>query len=235
MTIFAGLFPFLHKKIDRQTQKKFTMSAALASGIFLGAGLIHMLSDASRYFVEAGYHYPYAFLLTGLTFLFLLFLEHISLDLRKHQDDNTIISLIALVMLSFHALMAGTALGISHNLSTTLLVLFAIIAHKWAESFAMANQLCETSLSHRAQIAYFSLFTLMTPTGILIGDTLTASLASHDAMEAIFQSLAAGTFIYIGTLHGLNRIVMADRCCSLKEFSWGAIGFGLMAAVAVWF
>jgi solute carrier family 39 (zinc transporter), member 1/2/3 len=235
ITLFAGLLPFCHKKIKQQTQKKFTMSAALASGIFLGAGLIHMLSDAAYYFSKAGYHYPFAFLLTGLTFLFLLFLEHISLDLRKHQDDTSIVTLIALIMLSFHSILAGTALGVSHSYSATLLVLFAIVAHKWAESFAMASQICDTHLNHKTQIIYFTLFALMTPMGILIGDTLIHQLTfSHEPLEAIFQSLAAGTFIYIGTLHGLNRIIMADRCCSIKEFGWSAFGFALMAIVAIW-
>jgi len=236
ITLLSGLLPFRHKKLTQQTQKKFTMSAALASGIFLGAGLIHMLSEASEYFADAGYHYPFAALLTGLTFLFLLFLEHISLDFRKHthQDDTSIVTFIALIMLSFHSLLAGTALGISHQYSATLLVLFAIAAHKWAESFAMATQICHTPLSHKKQIAYFGLFASMTPIGILIGDILTSQLSSHNLLEAIFQSLAAGTFIYIGTLHGLNRIVMAERCCSLKEFGWSATGFGLMAVIAIW-
>ena len=47
---------------------EFIIGEALASGVFLGAGLLHMLNDAAREFNELGYQYPLAYLLCGIVF-----------------------------------------------------------------------------------------------------------------------------------------------------------------------
>jgi hypothetical protein len=38
----------------------------------------------------------------------------------------------------------------------------------------------------------------------------------------------------LGTLHGLERCVMVERCCNLRDFSFVIIGFLLMASVAMY-
>ena len=45
---------------------------------------------------------------------------------------------------------------------------------------------------------------------------------------------SAGTFLYLGTLHGLSRAVMVQQCCNLKQYTFVIIGFSLMAIVAIW-
>ena len=83
----AGWLPF-RKKIQALDKFDFPRGEALACGIFLGAALIHMLSDANNSFTRLGVHYPLAFLLCGLSFLLLLLLEHLSSEISEHEGKN---------------------------------------------------------------------------------------------------------------------------------------------------
>ena len=77
------------------------------------------------------------------------------------------------------------------------------------------------------------LFAIMTPIGVLFG-LFIQHVTQNSYSLAVFNALAAGTFLYIGTLHGLSRAVMVQRCCNLREFMLVIVGFALMATVALW-
>ena len=234
ITLLAGAYPFI-KKWRTQSEYDFPMASALAAGVFLGAGLIHMLGDASSDFSQLGYHYPLAPLLTGVTFLVLLWLEHLGRELYEHQGENSIgFAVLALVMLSIHSFLAGTALGLSQSISVLSVILLAILAHKWAASFSLAIQINQSTLNLSPGLLLFLIFACMTPLGILTGSSIEHRLQNAPLLQPVFSALAAGTFIYLGTLHGLNRAVMIKRCCNLKHFSFVIIGFAIMAVVALW-
>ena len=74
----------------------------------------------------------------------------------------------------------------------------------------------------------------MTPLGIVLGDLVNQATDSYHLLTPIFSALAAGTFLYIGTLHGLRRATMIERCCNMREFSFMILGFAIMAVVAIW-
>ena len=137
-------------------------------------------------------------------------------------------------MLSFHSFLAGAALGISGSLSVFIVILLAIIAHKWAASFSLAVHINKSQLPFNIAVLLFLVFALMTPLGILMGDLIQNTLHSYQLIEPVFSSLAAGTFLYLGTLHGLERAVMVKKCCDLKHFRYVMLGFAIMALVAVW-
>jgi zinc transporter 1/2/3 len=234
MTLTAGGYPFF-KRIKTNQNHDFPVGEALACGVFLGAGLLHMLSDSASEFSELGFHYPIAFLLSAIMFLFLLWLEHLSRDFYAHQGSQSpAFALLAVLMLSIHALLAGAALGLSSNLTIFFVILFAILAHKWAESFALAVQINKSDLKIKSGVIYFAIFSTMTPLGIFLGSSVQASMGSFPLLSPIFTALASGTFLYLGTLHGLAKAVMIKECCNLKHFTFVIIGFSIMAVVAVW-
>jgi len=186
LTIVAAIIPF-RKRFTSQIATEFPIGEALAAGVFLGAGLIHLLGEsASNMAVPVAAHgdhlhgeahpYPWPFVICGLSFLFLLFLEHVGTEIRHKNHANphkqAIITLLTIAILCLHSLFAGAALGIVQNFSSVLILFFAILAHKWAESFALAVQINKSSLGVRARIGYFVLFTLMTPLGIFIGENI---------------------------------------------------------------
>ena len=234
ITLLAGAYPFI-KKWRTQSGHDFPIGSSLAAGVFLGAGLIHMLGDASSDFSHLGYDYPFALFLAGVTFLVLLWLEHLGRELYEHQGESSAgFAVLALVMLSIHSFLAGTALGLSQSVSVLSVILLAILAHKWAASFSLAIQINKSRLTMSSGLLLFLVFACMTPLGILMGNGIEHHLQHIPLLEPIFSALAAGTFIYLGTLHGLNRAIMVRRCCNLKHFSFVIIGFAIMAVVALW-
>ncbi len=239
VAIIGGLWPFI-KKINHLTSEEITefdfpVGESVASGIFLGAGLLHMLPDAVKDFSKAGYDYPFAFLIAGASFLLLLLLEHISVSLKHHSAQLfSSIALLTVTMLSIHSFLEGAAVGLAASFATTIIIFIAIIAHKGAASFALSINLNRSHIGLTYRIIAFSIFVLMTPLGIFSGDWILATTQHGTLLTPIFSSLAAGTFLYIGTLHGLERTSLIRHCCNMKEFFFMFTGFIIMAIVAVW-
>lgn len=234
MTILAGSYPFI-KRLKTQHAHDFLSGESLAAGIFLGAGLMHMLGDASEAFYHMHYNYPFAFALAGITFLLLLWLEHLGREIyHKKGGNSSAFAIIATIMLSLHSFLLGTALGLSDSLSVALVILLAILAHKGAASFALAVQINKSPLSFKAGISLFIFFAIMVPLGIVCGASATHMLSGYPLLVPIFSSLASGTLLYLGTLHGLEQAILVKECCDLRRFSFVVIGFVIMAIVAIW-
>jgi zinc transporter 1/2/3 len=233
VTLISGAYPFL-RHLKSEHGHDFPIGESLAAGVFLGAGLIHMLGDASADFYDLHFDYPLAFLLAGGTFLFFLLLEHIAREIYHQQGSSNAFAILAVFMLSIHSFLAGSALGVANSLSMTVIILLAILAHKWAASFALAVQINKSKFSLGNRLFLFLIFAAMVPLGILCGTAASHSLEQYPLAEPIFASLAAGTFLYLGTLHGLDRAIMIKQCCNLKGFSFVIIGFVIMAVVAIW-
>ena len=236
LTVFAGIYPF--RKHLSATDKPFDFRSgeSLACGVFLGAGLLHMLGESAEMFHDEGFKYPLAFLLCGGSFLIFLWLEHLGKELYQQQGKHkTYFALIAVIMMSIHSVLSGSALGLSDDISVTAILFFAIISHKLAESFAIAVQLVKSGMSYRSSLIYFILYSIMTPLGIFIGSMIIGhNAAPHSLLVPVFTALAAGTFLYLGTLHGLEKCVLVKQCCSLKYFSFVILGFVIMAIMAIY-
>ncbi len=233
ITILSGWYPLrLCGKMEKV--QTFPIAEAIASGVFLGASMMHMLHEAVIYLLEHHIYYPWPFLLAGTTFLLLLWFEHLGQEFYCHQDIYAApFAVLAVVMLSMHALFAGAAIGVSSNWSLVLVIALAVFMHKWIASFALAVEIRRSMLTSSIGIVCFGIFAMMTPLGIFLGSLITSHIENHIWLMPVFSSLAAGTFLYLGTLHGLKRAVMVEYCCNLKHFSFVIVGFALMAIVAV--
>ncbi|WP_242645202.1 ZIP family metal transporter [Candidatus Ichthyocystis hellenicum] len=238
VTILSGAYPFIVRRRDIcgcPRSFDFSMAESLAVGVFLGSGLMHMLSDSSRRFYELNYSYPIPFFMASSVFLLLLFLEHVGREIYEQEGSSSrSLAILAVSMLSFHSLLAGSALGLSRSSSVMWLVFLAITAHKWAASFALSVQINKTSLTLRSRIFLFAIFSIMAPLGIIFGSTVQHFTSPYPLMAPTFSSLAAGTFIYMGTLHGLEQGILVKSCCDLKNFSFVIVGFLIMSVVALW-
>lgn len=232
--VLAGWYPF-KKRIRDDAHSDFPIGETLATGVFLGAGLLHMLPESQAMFTQLGYEYPFAYIITGVIFLLFLWFEHLGKELYHHHDrKHPAFALVAWFMLSIHSLVLGAALGFSKEIPLMVMLFLAIITHKWAESFAIAMQLSKSSLSNKQAIIFFLLFAAMTPLGITIGYYFGHGVETNSLIDPILIATSAGTFLYLGTLHGLERCVMVERCCNLRDFSFVIIGFLLMASVAAY-
>lgn len=232
--LIAGWYPF-KKRLYDEKHIDLPIGETLATGVFLGAALLHMLPESHTLFKSMGYHYPFAFIITGAVFLLFLWFEHLGKELyHHHTSEHPAFAILAWIMLSIHSIMLGAALGLAHHNSIIIMLFLAIITHKWAESFAIAIQLNKSSMSTNKNLIFFLLFSLMTPLGIYLGWYFGHGIGSNSLFDPMLMAASAGTFLYLGTLHGLERCVMVERCCNLRDFSFVIIGFLLMASVAAY-
>lgn len=232
--LLAGWLPF-KKRLQQDHHHDFPVGETLATGVFLGAGLLHMLPEANSLFQEMGYDYPFAYVITGAVFLLFLWFEHLGKELyQQHDATHPAFAILAWGMLSVHSIMLGTALGLNHSNSLIIMLFLAIVVHKWAESFAIAIQLNKSTLQTMASFGFFISFALMTPLGIFLGWYFGRGVETNSVFDPILIAASAGTFLYLGTLHGLERCVLVERCCNLADFSFVIIGFVLMGAVAAY-
>ena len=232
--LLAGWYPF-KKRLRDGEHVDFPLGETLATGVFLGAALLHMLPESNSLFSNLGYRYPLASLITGIVFLLFLWFEHLGKELYHHQEStHPAFAILAWIMLSVHSLVVGTALGFSNEYPIMIMLYLAIITHKWAESFAIAIQLNKSSLKPIKSFILFNTFMLMTPLGIYLGWFFGHGAEYQSIFAPILIASSAGTFLYLGTLHGLERCVMVERCCNLRDFSFVIVGFLLMASVAAY-
>lgn len=224
----------LRKKQKISQTEPAQVGDAFASGVFLGTALFHLLPDASRLFNTA-YHYtayPVAEVICAGAFLLMLFLERLSIVAPAIKTRHSIPYILTFI-LCIHALTEGAALGIGVTLSEILMLFIAIIAHKASESFALCIALLRGQLPRMRIIVIVSCFALMTPIGILLGNLLVHS-ANSTLTAAWFNAFAAGTFLYISTLHHVHFHEHAEDAQGLLEFFCLAIGVAAMGLIAIW-
>lgn len=203
---------------------------AFASGVFLGTALFHLLPDAIKEF--AVIQYPLAELFCAAGFLIFLFLE------RLAQLNYFIfkISYIVAIILIIHSFIEGVALGTNTTFATAFIIFIAIIAHKSSESFALAVILNRSHSSLKHIILIIGTFSIMTPLGIILGSILANMLYAETGryLAAGFNAFAAGTFLYMSTLHHINHHHRVQDIESLSEFWFLLTGLTMMAALAWW-
>lgn len=214
---------FVYWRMQKAKQANFdpqhSVGEAFANGIFLGAALFHMLPDASHEFLT---FYPKVGLTIaiGISVASLVVLTTIDgLANRFSKQHVNYTPYLLTLLVSIHALMTGLALGLQDSLGHVLMILIAILVHKGSESFALANKVATSGLNRGRCWSLLSVFVLMTPLGIGLGLLLTeGSFHSQLHLEAIFNAIAAGTFLYIPLAHGLENGVLSLR----REQSWAS-------------
>lgn len=233
-SIIAAIYP-LRLKAHPTHHTFLELADSAASGVFLGAALFHMLPDAIQLFQQAvtSYQYPLAESFCAAGFLILLFMERLSSnDTHAHNGAPLMITLILII----HSLIEGAALGININIAAAAIIFLAIIAHKSSESFALAVILNTSSIAFRRAVVVVLIFSFMTPIGIMLGNSTTLLLNEHTMklMTAGFDAFAAGTFLYMSTLHHINHHHRSHEQEGLLEFVALLAGLLLMAGLAWW-
>ena len=246
----GGALPLLRRDVAR-SDRLLGWGNAFAAGVFLAAGMVHMLPDADRIWSGLGWHYPMAFALAGFAFTFMLLVEHVLLPEQAHEEvhapsgerfariaeqhHDALSAYAVLTALSIHALLAGLALGAEADLARALVISVAIIAHKSAAGFALGVSLLRSDLPNRQSWKLIALFASATPLGVLIGALLGATFEGRvgASLEAGFLSVAAGTFIYVATFDILRDEFPAPggrfpKWCVLT------LGVAAMSALALW-
>jgi zinc transporter 1/2/3 len=234
----AGAGLALYLRGPRGRGLAMSWGSALAGGVFLGAGLIHLLPDAAAG-LAPGHGYPWAFALCGLAFCAILLVEKVLWrpapgpggEAAQAADTPYLLAGV----LGFHSLLAGLALGAESSLAGSLALFAAVAAHKGSAAFSLGVALVRGEVAPRRRLAVLASFCLATPAGILAGAGVARLLAAPAARtgEAVFDSLAAGTFLYIAVLDVIQE-EFAVPGARVSKFLFLAAGLAGMAALAVW-
>ncbi|OGT69293.1 MAG: hypothetical protein A3J38_00645 [Gammaproteobacteria bacterium RIFCSPHIGHO2_12_FULL_45_9] len=236
-SLIAVIYPLKLKRTTTHYGEPLELGEAFASGIFLGVAFFHMLPEARLTFQQffGHSHYPVAELICVSGFIFLLFLERLSLASPFIQPQTAIPYILA-IMLIIHSLIEGTALGINTTFSEALMLFIAIIAHKGSASFALCVTLMRYHFSFRHILFVMTFFSLMTPLGIGLGTGATFFLHSETGqiVAAVFNAFAAGTFFYMSTLHHVQFHKRAHEAQGMLEFFCLLVGLVLMGVIVAW-
>jgi solute carrier family 39 (zinc transporter), member 1/2/3 len=238
VSLITAIYPLSKKKVLQATTGSAELGEGLASGIFLGAAFFHMLPDAMRSFAQLYPEatYPTPALVCISSFTLLLFLERLSLAYTSVRAKQSIPYILALILV-IHALTEGAVLGIGATFSEALLLSIAIIAHKGSEGFALCTHLLRHQLPFKRILWIVVFFSLMTPLGISLGTVANIfTLSAHGVLiEALFNAFAAGTFLYISTLHHLRfHQHLQEGSQGLREFACLLLGLVMMGVMAWW-
>ena len=205
--VVGGTIPLLAAR-HHASRRFFSLGNALAGGIFLGAGFIHLLPDASKA-LEGVTAYPLAPLLASVGVVMLLLIDRVLFETTQAvgaaQGGGTtqpIYPVVLLVVLSIHSIIAGIALGLEAEVAASVIVMLGILFHKGSAAFALMVSVHASGAGKRSLWTVLTIFVLMTPLGIVLGTVGLSLLEGRIAMliEGSFTALAAGTFIYVAIL-----------------------------------
>ncbi len=224
---------------------------ALAAGILLGIGLIHMLAESAEAFDDQGFRYPVAFALAAAAFLALLLLEHVALPDSAHQavharsgeahqaltasEASHHVAPYALIgALSVHSILAGITLGAQPELAGGLALFAGLMTHKTVEGLALGVSLAGAGIARSRALRILAVFALLTPAGIGLGAGLAGILDGPGSrlFGAASLALAGGTFLYIASLD-LMRDEYLRPGSAWHKWAWTAAGVLLTALLAL--
>jgi zinc transporter 1/2/3 len=249
--LVCGAWPLRRSRESHaRSPRLFEWGNAFAAGIFLGAGFVHMLPDATAAWQQLGWTYPIGTLLAAAAIVLMLLFEHVLPPEDAHHalhapsaarfpssGENAGSARAAyaiLTALSIHSVLEGLALGAQRDLRSALVIFAAILAHKSMEGFALGVSLARIAMPRRRAAVLLGLFAAATPFGIIAGTTAGALEGPvRLACEATFLSLAAGTFAYVATLDIL-REEFHEPDGRFAKWLWVTAGAGVMALLALW-
>ncbi len=239
ITLVAG-FASLH--FIRRYQRFLQIGDSFADGIFLGAAAFHLFPNAihgldQRFNLLSAF--GLALFFTACGFFLLFFLER--LVIHREAEPRVAYTASAWMLtgiLSVHAFITGVALGISHAITSVSVIFFAILAHKGFESFALIIGLHRGwQKKYKVKTVLF-FFALVTPLGIAVASTIETyfQVQTSDFITALFSSFAAGTFLYIGTLHATHNHFHPTMDTINRYYKYCAtiIGIVLMGIIGIW-
>jgi zinc transporter ZupT len=212
---------------------------SLSRGIFFGIALLHFLPEAYTDLAPTlGTKTLYIISALGLaSFLFMLICEkgitHL-IYVREKKSHHWFAYWILIVLL-LHALIEGCALGLSPNYAHFLTLALAILMHKGSEGFALGTVLGRYDFKASSQKQLLIVLALASPIGIILASNL-SFIVQHqhfELFEGYFNSLAAGTFLYIAICHSSTGCNHPGHASSYKRWLYYGLGVGLILLVSL--
>ena len=138
--------------------------------------------------------------------------------------------LLIFMSLSIHSFMAGIGVGSASGCAWD--AFFAILMHKSLVAFSMGVDLTNRNVSTEFYVVILSLFSIMTPIGLLFGWFLTSMFTNGEdsVFSGICAALSGGTFLYISVMEIIPHEFKRQENVGRKLISL-SIGFALVALI----
>jgi len=140
-------------------------------------------------------------------------------------------SMMLQLALSFHSVFEGMAIGLQTNMSSFLVLLTAVCAHKFIMAFCLGLTLAKAKMSNWLFLTLVGIFSVASPFGMVIGMIISGV---NSMTSAVLQALAGGTFLYVTFFEVLPQEFNHSQDTPSKRLLKCLsvlIGFGLMAIV----
>ena len=124
------------------------------------------------------------------------------------------------VAISFHAIFEGIAFGLLNEIETAWQLGIGIMLHEVTAAIALGTSLSKSGFTLKQMAILLSLFTLLTPTGIIIG--MAINNAANALVDVVFMAISIGTFLYVAC----GEVIV-------NEFQNGKNLWGKLIAMAV--
>ena len=154
---------------------------------------------------------------------------------RTKKAENSVRGLLTVLALSFHAIFEGLAVGLEPSLSSVVYLAAAIATHKLVIAFCVGMELYVAGTSSKTILGYLSVFSMVTPLGIVVG--LALGHFKNDSenlgpVPTILQGMAAGTLLYVVFFEVLAR-ERANEKSGLLQLAAILVGFMLMLGLQI--
>lgn len=149
---------------------------------------------------------------------------------RTQRAENSIRGLLTVLALSFHAIFEGLAVGLEPSLNSVVYLAAAIATHKLVIAFCVGMELYVAGTSSKTILGYLSVFSMVTPLGIVAGMALGHFKNDSENLgpvPTILQGMAAGTLLYVVFFEVLAR-ERANEKSGLLQLAAILVGFMLM-------
>ncbi|MEM7145392.1 MAG: ZIP family metal transporter [Verrucomicrobiota bacterium] len=240
----AGGWGPLARRSGDAKNVSFPNGESFTAGVFLALSLLIMLPSANQVFAQflPDQPFPWSALVAVTAFLVMLGIDHAAAHARARSqpdaDPNAegpapgTIPVIMTLLIMIPSFLLGAAISLSER-ETAVFILIAILAHKSSAGFGLALSMTRSTLSRAQAILLYTLFAAATPAGIIAGTEILQFFdpATLLPVKGIALALASGVFLYMATVHDLERAPLICHCKSIRRFSIMISGLILTAGV----
>uniref|UniRef100_A0A0N5AUW7 Zinc/iron permease n=1 Tax=Syphacia muris TaxID=451379 RepID=A0A0N5AUW7_9BILA len=155
---------------------------------------------------------------------------------RKNKEGSVFRAMVLVIVMSFHSILEGFALGVQTNYSDAISLFISLILHKGIESFSVGLQIARAGTDRKhLVITTIFIYALMTPIGSIAAVSiwnLNFNNVVKGGVIVVLECLAIGTFIY-ATFLEIIAVERANEHSNFWQMVVAGIGLTLIALFQV--
>jgi ZIP family zinc transporter len=223
MTLAGGLFAFRYRRY-------LLYIMAFSAGLLIGIAFLDLIPEVAEMAQRQSIEVRILMITVLVGFIGIFLLEKLTIIHSEKQHDapghRHHVGLVGALGLSFHSFLDGLAIGVGFQAGTSvgLLVLFAVVAHDFADGLNTVTFMLATKNSHWRTGVLLALDAVAPVIG-----ALTAGMLRMDPRVIAFQvAFFAGFLLYLGASDLLPQVHERPRFALIASTLAGVITAGML-------